>query len=171
MKKLSIVLLAFAMLVFFAVPAMAAATLTEGLTGVFNEAVLGVIKLLSMAVLGLITLGVQKLLKKWKLEQYEGTVIGAAEDAIFYAEEWARKRASERGYAVAGAEKFDKAYMKMAAKLPFLDSEAVKEALVVNLAKVRDYGLEKGRQSLQDKLDELQNGSDNESEDAPEPTE
>jgi len=159
MKKLSIVLMVFAMLALFVVPAMAGAALVEDLTGVFNEAVFGVIKLLSMAVLGLVTLGVQKLLKKWKLEEYEVAVVGAAEDAIFYAEEWARKKASERGYAVAGAEKFDKAYMKMAGKLPFLDSEGVKTALVVNLARARDYGLEKGRESLQKKLDELQTGN------------
>lgn len=144
----------------FATSAMAATDLVAGVSGVFNDALMGVIQLLGMVLLALVTIGVKKLLTKFKLEQYEATVMKAADDGILYAEEWARKKASERGYAVAGAEKFNKAYVSVAAKLPFLDSDTVKNAIIVNLAKVRDYGLEAGRASLQAKLDSLQNGNE-----------
>ena len=128
-------------LLLIAVPAFAY-DLQGGMEGVIDGLLNGLIQIAGIVVLAIITRFAHGLTKKYKLEQYNDQIDRAVMDAVLYAEEWGRRKAKDSGVAVTGAEKFARAYQKASEKLPMLDSEVLKEKLVVGVADLRDRALE-----------------------------
>jgi len=139
------------MFLLIAVPAFAY-DLQVGVEQLLDDTVNGLIKILGILIMLLVTNLAHKLTKKYKLEQYNAQIDAAITSGVLYAEEWGRKKAKDTGLTVSGAEKFAKAYQKAAEKLPFLESDTIKEQLVVQLANLRNQGLDKLEQAVRDNV-------------------
>jgi hypothetical protein len=142
------------MFLLISVPALAY-DLQVGVEQLLDDTVNGLIKILGIIILALVTNLAHKITKKYKLEQYNAQIDAAITNGVLYAEEYGRKKAKDTGVTMSGAEKFAKAYQKAAEKLPFLESDTIKEQLVVKLADLRTQGLDRLEQEVRDRLPQI----------------